>query len=44
MKTVSGSGLGLSIVKEIVVRHGGLIKVESALGKGTTFELRFSCV
>jgi signal transduction histidine kinase len=44
VKTVSGSGLGLSIVKEIVVRHGGLIKVESALGKGTTFELRFSCV
>ena len=43
-KPSGGSGLGLSIVKEIVIRHGGSIQVESILGKGTTFELRFPCV
>lgn len=34
----SGSiGLGLAIVKEIIEQHGGDAKVESKLGKGTTF-------
>jgi len=32
-----GSGLGLAIVKGIVERHGGQVRVESALGEGTTF-------
>jgi signal transduction histidine kinase len=35
----SGSGLGLSIVKAIVERHGGRIAVDSSLGEGTLFEI-----
>jgi signal transduction histidine kinase len=32
-----GSGVGLTVVKKLVETRGGTIRVESALGEGTTF-------
>ena len=34
-----GVGLGLSVCKSILERHDGDIRVESKVGKGTTFTL-----
>lgn len=36
-----GTGLGLSLCKNIMETHHGKIRVESSLGKGTAFTLRF---
>jgi signal transduction histidine kinase len=34
---IGGTGLGLTLVKEIIAAHGGRVWVESALGQGSTF-------
>jgi two-component system OmpR family sensor kinase len=36
-----GSGLGLSIVDAVMKAHGGSVSVESKVGEGSTFTLRF---
>ncbi len=36
-RSFEGTGIGLSLVRELVKVHGGLVRVESAIGKGSTF-------
>jgi CheY-like chemotaxis protein/anti-sigma regulatory factor (Ser/Thr protein kinase) len=39
-----GRGLGLAVVYGIVKAHKGAVKIESSLGKGTTFQIYFPAV
>jgi len=40
MRTQEGSGIGLSLTRELVELHGGSISVQSEPGAGTTFTVR----
>jgi len=39
-RAVGGTGIGLAVVKELIVAHGGAIAVVSELGHGTRFTIR----
>ncbi len=39
-----GTGLGLALCREVVESHKGRIRVESVVGQGTTFTLKFPIV
>lgn len=36
----AGSGLGMAIAKDIIVKHGGDITIRSSVGKGTTIDIQ----
>lgn len=42
-RQTGGSGLGLSIVRNMVERNNGEIHLQSTVGKGTTFAVAFPC-
>jgi signal transduction histidine kinase len=40
-KYTAGAGLGLALVKHIMEAHGGQVKVQSKVGRGSSFTLQF---
>lgn len=43
-RDTGGTGLGLAIVKHVAQRHAGELRIESVVGKGSTFTLVFGAV
>ena len=39
-RAVGGTGIGLAVVKELIVAHGGTVTADSRPGRGTSFILR----
>lgn len=39
-----GTGLGLALARDVIESHNGRLRVDSAVGKGTTFTLKFPLV
>jgi signal transduction histidine kinase len=44
VQRIPGTGLGLAIVRSLIEMHGGRLKVESELGKGSTFTFNIPVV
>ncbi|MEY2932791.1 MAG: hypothetical protein RL033_3540, partial [Pseudomonadota bacterium] len=42
-RSFEGSGIGLALVQELVHQHGGSVRVESTLGRGSSFEVSVPC-
>ena len=40
-RETGGTGLGLAIVKHVAQRHGAQLRIESVVGRGSTFSIRF---
>ena len=36
----NGTGIGLSLCRQIILKHGGTIRVESEEGRGTTINIK----
>lgn len=41
-KYVQGNGIGLALVKKVIVLHKGIINIHSVVDKGTTFTIEFT--
>ena len=39
----TGSGIGLSLCKQIMTLHGGTLRIKSEVGVGSTFTMKFLC-